>query len=481
MTLLVCIATQQEVTNLIPALELDARHVLSFATRHALASHWPAHLRDALRTIPLTAIPIDEALESSPVALAAQLLAAIKDHRLGEEPLCFAWAGGQKPVSLAFWLAFAQLHAHEPTGGHCAAYMETHTGRLLRWSAPDQPPVSTPLSRSLSIDELLACYGQETTENKKMRLLWPPEPLPEWLPACYDLYQRSQPMRRLCFERAEAAGRADVFDQGLDPEQLRAWIEAQFADRVSAGALEKLLDERWRPSLHPALLRVDKPLVLDLVRRSRNAIKDALLTPAHVLRVAIPDDGPLRAYLSQVNARAITASEPLRGLMLAPDIQKFSELFEFLIQHRVARWLESRSPYVHDVRANIEYRAPGAAGASGELDVAILARSGRLIALDAKTFLVDLGKTQRAQETSVRMAGGSFAQRFIVLPMHEDDIGAPEAAADGAGGDAQPWYPVGMVQQIKRARLRVPDAPAIVPFDGGDAFERALDRLCGVI
>ncbi len=480
MTLLVCVATLQEVTNLIPALELGAREVLSFATAYAQTKGWPAQLAAALRTIPLTTIPLDARLERSPASLAAHILSHIAARRRDEEPVCFAWAGGQKPVSLAVWLAFADLYAREPAAGHMAAYMETNTGELLRWYAPELEAVSEPLSCSLSIDELLTCYGQEPTAHDKMRLLWPPTPLPEWLPACYDLYQRSQPLRRLCFERAEAAGRADVFDQGLDPEQLRAWIEAQFADRVSAGALETLLDERWRQSLHPALLRVDKPLVLDLVRRSRNAIKDALLTPAHVLRVAIPDDGPLRAYLSQVNARAITASEPLRGFMLAPDIQKFSELFELLIQHRVARWLESRSPYVHDVRANIEYRAPGATGASGELDVAILARSGRLIALDAKTFLVDLGKTQRAQETSVRMAGGSFAQRLIVLPMHEDDIGAPEAAADGTGGDAQPWYPVGMVQQIKRARLRVPDAPAIVPFDGGDAFERALDRLCGV-
>jgi hypothetical protein len=401
MTLLVCISTNQEVTNLIPALEYESRAVLAFATPHALSQQWPQRLADALRTRAVHTIPIPNDHEYAPARLATLILKHIAQHR-ADERVCFAWAGGQKPQSVGMWLAFESLSTREPDGGHIAAYMEQNQGKLLEWRRPADDANPIPITRSLSLDELLGCYGQiiRQEEHGAGISLWPaPSPAP-WVQETYKLYQGNVDFRRLCFE----------YHQGINKNS----------------------------------------------------------------DVSIPSNKEINTYLEQVNNRAIAHKSSPKQFKLSPHeqsnaTQEFPFLFELLVQHRTIAWLALRAAHISEARANVSFASLKPNEPTGELDVAIVTRAGRLIALDAKINAKGSGTTRRAQESSVRQSGGDFAKRAIVIPAHSDDI-----------NQAPQWFSSENVGLIQRWQQDPRSVPPLIPFDDGDAFERALDKLCEI-
>jgi hypothetical protein len=404
MTLLVCIATQQEVTNLIPALELEVREVLSFVTERASRERWAEHLGAALRTRAVRKIPIPEPYEYSPGELAHLILEMLQTYRQREEPVCFAWAGGQKPQGVGVWQAFSMLSDREPGGGHKAAYMEQNRGELLIWDSPHQSPTPELLKRSPSIHELLLCYGQQPrpdTEKATSTTLWPNPVLPTWLNNTYDLYQNNQIFRRLCFEHHTAATK-------------------------------------------------------------QNSLK-------------IPEDIIIMNYLVRVNQRSLPEYVAPIHLRLSEHVQpnkpqEFPFLFELLVQQRVVSWLHTRSQWISEARANVAFDSTGQYNeSSGELDIALLTRSGKLIALDAKISTKSAGTMRRAQESSVRQSGGDFAKRLIVFPAHSQDI-----------AQEPDWFPI---DNINLAKSWLHDKKSVQPlilFDDKELFEQGLDNACDI-
>jgi hypothetical protein len=401
MTLMVCIATNQEVTNLIPALEYQAREVVTFATRYAAAQRWPQRLADALRTRPVRVVELTDEHEYAPNRLAALILHHIRHHRADAEPVCFAWAGGQKPQSVGMWLAFEALCQREPRSGHIAAYMEQTQGKLLEWPRPQDNARQRDITHPIGIDELLACYGQVVSPGEGAGTpLWPHPTSLSWIKSTYNIYQNNKYYLALCFQ------------------------------------------------YHTALLQ------------------------GH--NVSLPGDKSVLEYLNKVNNSQLARTLSPNLFKLSPHTpknknQEFPTLFELLVQYRTTAWLERRADYIGESRANVIFESLKPDEPTGELDVAILTRAGKLIALDAKISAKSASIMRRAQESSVRQSGGDFAKRAIVIPAHSADI-----------AQAPAWFPAENVSLIHRWRQNPRAVAPLVPFDDHDAFERALDALCNV-
>jgi len=143
----VCIATGQNLANLIPAIQLQAKEVVILETPEMRAS--AGNLKAALkaRGIAVRRMPFDDATPESIVASAQQI-----SLELGVAPLVLNATGGHKLMTLALTaemedLAGDNLHL---------LYCETRSNRL-DWLKPS--PVTEPMADVLKIEDILLAQG----------------------------------------------------------------------------------------------------------------------------------------------------------------------------------------------------------------------------------------------------------------------------------------------------------------------------------
>ena len=143
----VCIATGQNLANLIPAIQLQAKEVVILETPEMRAS--AENLKAALkaRDIAVRRMPFDDATPESIVASAQKV-----GLELGVAPLVLNATGGHKLMTLALTteiedLARDNLHL---------LYCETRADRL-DWLKPS--PVTEPMDDVLKIEDILLAQG----------------------------------------------------------------------------------------------------------------------------------------------------------------------------------------------------------------------------------------------------------------------------------------------------------------------------------
>ncbi len=143
----VCIATGQNLANLIPAIQLQAKEVVILETPEMRDS--AGNLKAALkaRGIAVRRMPFDDATPESIVASAQQI-----SLELGVAPLVLNATGGHKLMTLALTaemedLAGDNLHL---------LYCETRSNRL-DWLKPS--PVTEPMADVLKIEDILLAQG----------------------------------------------------------------------------------------------------------------------------------------------------------------------------------------------------------------------------------------------------------------------------------------------------------------------------------
>lgn len=143
----VCIATGQNLPNLIPALQCQARKVVILETSAMKAS--AAHLQTALQAsgIEVVRCPFDDSTPAN-IVQSAQAQALV----LGEAPLVFNATGGHKLMTLAL-----ERELRELAGDNVhLLYCETHRNRL-DWLHPQAQ--TQPMEDVLTIEDTLLVQG----------------------------------------------------------------------------------------------------------------------------------------------------------------------------------------------------------------------------------------------------------------------------------------------------------------------------------
>jgi hypothetical protein len=143
----VCIATGQNLANLIPCLQLGATEVVILETPGMREA--AGNLKRALkhRGIAVHCIPFDDASPEAIISSAEK----IASSNLGEEPLVFNTTGGNKLMTLAITREMKAL-ANEPH----LVYADTANDRLV-WLAP-MPAVEL-MKDTLNLNDILLAQG----------------------------------------------------------------------------------------------------------------------------------------------------------------------------------------------------------------------------------------------------------------------------------------------------------------------------------
>lgn len=150
----IVIATEQNIANLIPALQCQAKEVWVLQTPKMKERHSPTHLADALRSRGIEVHRLDF-VDNDVAAMHAQAerLAA----RVGTRPVTINFTGGTKPMALALVQTLGADLATRPgaTAPHLV-YCDT-ANRKLDWLAPT--PRMEPMQAVLEVEDILLAQG----------------------------------------------------------------------------------------------------------------------------------------------------------------------------------------------------------------------------------------------------------------------------------------------------------------------------------
>lgn len=156
----VCIATGQNLANLIPAVQLQAQQVVILETpeMHASAKNLQAALK--ARGIDVRRMPFDDATPEAIVASAQKV-----GLELGVAPLVLNASGGHKLMTLALT---TEMEALAGDNLHLL-YCETRFDRL-DWLKPN--PVTQPMADVLRIEDILLAQGYRIRDRGDRDVRW---------------------------------------------------------------------------------------------------------------------------------------------------------------------------------------------------------------------------------------------------------------------------------------------------------------------
>ncbi len=464
LTHFVCLSTQQQITNLLPALAVGATHVLVLSTSFTAAKGLDERLRTALGArVKVTFQRVPDAIERRPSELPPWLDAVVATWRgPSAVPVGVCWAGGQKPLAIGLFIFFKALAAREPDVGHVALYAEQHKGVML--VSTHNADAEVELAPKFTLDALLASHGIVRGPSRNLRRVGLGDPFSDlpWLSDAACLFD-SQSFRALCFQTG--ASRSETSANGLTLQERHALITAAFR-AVDPDAFQASLvaSGPWRQGIGEAasLLadglgarqRLSDRIGNHLVPTVLSQFRKAVLQVRPDQGVPVPDDERVRAWLSRIDG----VSEWPGGRKepcVAPD-HRFPQFFEMVLAWRFHRWAMRHPHLVAEAYANFDVaRLNTPDRVETEFDIIFATPRGKVIVLDAKSFDEKPGG-QRAQESSVREVGGEFATRISVFPAYRADLDAP-------------WFPPGL-----RARYGARDALA---YDETPALEDWLQNV----
>jgi hypothetical protein len=171
-TVMVGIATEQNITNFIPAIECKVRHFILVETGYATKSQWGAGLKNALknRQITLEAVVLS-ADEDNHISIISQRIAQLLAEKYAEADIIWNLGGGQKLQALALWEAFRN---RSYTAGDRVCYLNPVSSQLEWWQYTNEElrTYSTPITVHLQLAEVLMLYGYSIKSDNKTKIIY---------------------------------------------------------------------------------------------------------------------------------------------------------------------------------------------------------------------------------------------------------------------------------------------------------------------
>ncbi len=440
----------------------------------ARAGGWGGQLRRALGgSVPVESVPLSAEEAALPGSVRRRVVEALLRSARG--PVAFAW-GGDHPAGAGVWEAFIAWWRRDPQGGHVAVRLDLAEERVLVWSSPTTVE-ARPLRVRPGFAQLVAARGFE--ENASAA---PPPVDPEEVAVTERLFASRPEYRRFCFEWAGRLAAESV--PGLSIDAHRLMVEESFQRTVSLEVMGQLVEEGLRNAPASMGEEAGRWVVQGLGPWLRRALGTLLRQQSvEPSPVALPADPAVLHWLTRCNGGALEEATARGSVNLGiSGCDRFSLLFERLLEARVRRWAAAREAWLGGLAFNPTIRRPGSGQNLGEFDVALVTRLGRLVVLDAKTFDDDVA-TRRAQTQVVEQVGGAQARRCVVVPAFAPEVGRPDLSAPLDAWGLAPWYPRKLAVLLARAadpRATAEERLLVLPYDASDALERGLDTLCGV-
>lgn len=421
-TLMFAVSTQQNTTNLIPAIQLGVTHVVLVETAAASRNDWSEGLKRVLAQrgirsdgeFPPIRLKPDE--DSRIDRIMDWLQAYLSKRVRPDTRVIWNLGGGQKPQSIALaQVFFSQANLGRP---HEACYALARPYRLQSWHvASGHLQCTEQLTNvDLTAEEVLTTFGVQIVSqdtciySRHPESVRPLKEVPDWLD--------TPEVREYLYKHPQTKAAAADEETSLSVKEIQADLETKKEDL--AQEVRSRLD---RDIIPHAETEIPSSLFNRFVKGIREYIPKLLRSGRQFDPIPIESE-KLKEYLGKAElpvddefiTRLLEASVPKNQTANA------AIYLEAILAQRVVRLLETTDSHaVSEVHLNLEVSNTGDRRKSGEYDLLLVTQWGTLIALDAKTFNL-VRKEYDASRYLLEKAGGRYVSLVPVFPYFPADI-----------------------------------------------------------
>jgi len=455
MTTHLCISTQNQAANLLPALQLQADEMILLSSAEANRRGWTENMKRVCdrRKLPLRIVSIPAEAEDA----ANRMAAAVQPHLPDKETQIF-WnmTGGKKSMTLGILSLFLSRGAGEDR----LIYTDNRPHRIVFYDGALARVDETPMDFFMELEDLLNLNGfsargtgQRLSEAK----------FESWTAPFVDAYQSVPRFQEMVIRTLDKSPSQLKSKSGLR-EHIRRLLEEHRPryERLLDPAPEP--DDHARGNLRKSILALrDAPDPVDLEPLIRhcnfffwNQAKKRLI-PELAGEMAIPTapifNGELSEKETEELEKAMAGTEvslryPTRGLVRGNV--EFPAKLGMVLETAVARafreclsaaGLERFLPHVF---LNVNTYAQGEDGAAvdDEIDLAVVTPWGALLVFEVKGFYGEGGDVVRRRRDTAYTKSGIFGRAIFIDPLLASRRDSEENFED--------FFPPGLVENHRQ-------------------------------
>lgn len=401
------VSTEQNTTNLIPALQEGVTDFVMIETSKANAEQWSKGIQKVFKknNIHFDKIVLQKEEDSRIDYIMHYLYDYIAKNIKEEDTVIWNLGGGQKPQQLAIWTIFT----NEQKSNYQSCYTNPVTKLTEWWVFDDESRLIfdfKPTICKASLLDVIEVFGLEFKErpdliyknNQKITLA----PITDW----FHVQEVRKYLYSLPLINVDSPN-----DTQKTITELLTDIEANKRNIV----IEIKNDERFNQHLqnlrnYDASINGLTNSFLQLIKKTLNSAK--IIEDIEIKNEELKKN--INSSTLKVNYDFIT--------QITPSLQKHNAAFYFeaILIRRIKEILESENQDIF-VEAYANLKTYTGNEMKAEYDIILLTKWGTLIAVDAKTFAVNK-KDIDARIHNLEKAGGRFVKFLLVFPYHPKDI-----------------------------------------------------------
>lgn len=429
------VSTEQNTTNVLPALQLGVKEFCFLESETARDSKWSEGAKRILEERGIKII--DSLVFGNDVGGDIGKLSVLLNEKVYEKPVIWNLGGGLKPHQLAVWNTLQNRNRNHIPDIACYASPETMEIQLIAISDNTVEQYSVPMLTDIRVEELLGVFGFAINGNKIEKLYPSTDHIisDEFDDLFHNQLFREYLFRLAAIPAALAERQIDVLKE-MSSEELKQVFETRTAE---FGDFFHGIAEQWFARLQ------EKNHSEDLFNK-KGSRKVAFTTLAADLRKSLFDFVIGLNHTPEFDEKMLYKMSATlqdyfinRGLKLDNEFlvhttgyTKFSNYFEQLVINRMRRMLHYDKHNYVSAYSNLEISIKDSINKSGEYDVLCMTNSGVFHAYDAKTFTFE-PKDNDARLMNLIRASGRFVKFAAVIPFDPEDINEdwfPQALRD---------------------------------------------------
>lgn len=408
-TLMIGVSTEQNTTNLIPALQLKADDFLLIETSIAKKQKWSNGLIKILKSKNINvieSISLDFEEDTRIDFISSKL-----SNFLENEDYKIIWnlGGGQKAQQFALWQTFLARTSKNKNDQTCYTNPSTHKIEKWYFENNELKYKNIPITYPLELNEILSIFGFEIKE--KGELIYSKKIETEQKELVN--YMNYLEFRELSYKTSSSGIN---FENTLSLEDLKQHFDSLRRDENLLNLFVKSLDKMYKDYRGNQSL---KNISSFLNKNILNYIQRSLVKkPEEYLNIenteffeALKNNGFIKNKLpiDISTFKEITSKT------------KFSIYFEEFISKKVQEILKSKENNIFEAYQNIKIAKEGEKTEAAEYDILLVTKWGTLIALDPKTYDFEK-KDADARDFNLQRMGGKYVDFIAVIPYYIEDL-----------------------------------------------------------
>jgi len=412
--LMIGVATAQNTTNIIPAIQFDVNDIVLIQTSFAKTKKWSQGSVYVLNKYNIKSSFID--LDKSEDSDISKIITKLENklQKFIDYEIYWNIGGGQKPHQMAIWQLFTNRNNNGFKDKACYANAHSEQNELWYYENQELKYKTKFIESILNVEDLLNIYGFNICTTK-------------------DVY----PILDLDIEKTENYFDFSEFREIFFLLPTTSFLAKDETTLLTVAKFKELLNHTKKDvSLRFADFLIENINLLQNKNFIKQNISSTLSKIASItvqnkitptsdnIKVHIKNEKFKRIYSSkfQSNDNNFDITKP--NFYQLTEIEKSSLYFENVVAKLVYELVkETKINSVVEMCANLTIKGFDSINNrwDAEYDLLIATKSGKLIAIDAKTFDFEK-KDIDARLHNLQQAGGNYIDFITILPLFESDI-----------------------------------------------------------